>query len=319
MNMDMNMDMNMTKNNNFLTVIIILLLGVLIYLFFFKEEGIFSKSNTEDAENEDLPIQEEDLYTVSVGNPKLITRCKPLPPVNKVEKIDFGLKPAYTPNSRGNVCEKGKIDDNVLFPALSNENVLENITSDGETILPVSSYTGDEAPFSANCSFTKPDCSNQQTTLFPGEILVKESIPVGSNEAPVDTVESFDNYYEGFESSQCGSYKKEEYDRYEGFTHDPDEKTVELIFYGAEWCGHCKTAKPGWNDFVDKHNGKQIKGHKLTARYEECGEGENKKCEISGIKGFPTFKCRINGGNEKEINVSDRSKKGFLNALESEL
>jgi len=308
MNMDMNMD-----NNNFLTVIIILLLSVLIYLFFFKEEDIFSKSKTDDTVNEEAPIQEEDLYTVSVGNPKLITRCKPLPPVNKVEKIDFGLKSAYTPNSRGNVCEKGKIDDSVMFPSLSNENVLENIASDGETILPVSSFTGDEAPFSANCSFTKPDCNNQQTTLFPGEILVKESIPVGSNEAPVDTVESFDNYYEGFESSQCGSYKKKE-----GFSSDSG-KTVELIFYGAEWCGYCKKAKPGWNDFVDAHNGEKINGHELTATYEECGEGENKKCEQSGIKGFPTFKCRINGGNEKEINVSDRTKKGFLNALESEL
>ena len=314
MNMDMNMD-----NNNFLTVIIILLLGVLIYLFFFREENIFSKSKTENVVNEEAPRQEEDLYSVSVGNPKLITRCKPLPPVNKVEKIDFGLKAAYTPNSRGNVCEKGKIDDNVLFPALSNENVLENITSDGETIMPVSSYTGDEAPFSANCSFTKPECNNNNTTLFPGEILVKESIPVGSNEAPVDTVESFENCYEGFESLQCGSSKKKEgYNNYEGFSSDSG-KTVDLIFYGAEWCGYCKKAMPGWNDFVGAHNGKKISGHELTATYEECGEGKNKKCEQSGIKGFPTFKCRINGGTEKEINVSDRTKKGFLNALESEL
>lgn len=311
----MNTDIITTNisENNLLTGIIILLIGVLIYLFFFKEDQV----NVIEDTPENTP---EDAYTVSVGNPKLITRCKPLPPINKAEIIDFGFKPAYTPNSRGNVCEKGKVDDNVLFPSLTNEKVLDNVNADGETIIPVSSFTGDEAPFAANCTFTKPDCSNQQTTLFPGEILIKESIPVGETEAPSDTVESFSNYYEGFiENTQCGNHKKtvEKYDNYEGFVEEYSD-TATLTFYGADWCGHCQKAKPGWDAFKRNNEGKEINGKKVNCVYEECGDGKNEKCEQAGVKGFPTFKLDKNDGEgEKEINVKERTEDGFLSTLKS--
>jgi len=289
------------NDNTVLTGVIFLLLGVLVYLFFFRKEEPKKEMEVEEVEE-----VEEDPYTVSVGNPKLITRCKPIPPVEKVEKIDFGFRPAYIPNSRGNVCEKGKVDDNILFPSLSNETVLENVTDEGETVVPFASFTGDEGLFSPNCSYSHPDCNNQQTTLFPGELLIKESVPVGTKElVSNDTVENFTNYYENFIEHQEDS-------------SSDTEKTAKVTFYGAHWCGHCKNVKPHWQQFVNEYNGKVINGYKLNCKYEECGNDDNPACEKADVKSFPTFKVdRGDAEGEEEVNISDRSKGGILDAIKS--
>jgi thiol-disulfide isomerase/thioredoxin len=306
--------MEMINDDSFFNGIIVILVGVLIYLLFFKDndkqngnDGDDSDSDSNDNSNPDdeLLKSEEDEYTVSVGNPKLITRCKPLPPVKQAEKLDFGFKPAYTPNSRGNVCEKGKIDDSALFPSLTDEKVLDNVNPDGNIIVPVSSFSGDEAPFAANCTFSKPDCSNQTTTLFPGEILIKESLPVGSTDAPTDTVENFVDYYEGFE----GCKKKDEgFDNYEGFIEGAtDDNTVECIMYYTDWCGYSQTALPEWSNFKKKADKKY--SNKVSIKKVDCDK-DKKTCEAESVNGFPTIKFKYNGkvedydGKRKEKDIS---------------
>jgi thiol-disulfide isomerase/thioredoxin len=334
--------MEMINDDSFFNGIIVILVGVLIYLLFFKDndkqngnDGDGDGDSDSDGDNsnsdDELLKSEEDEYTVSVGNPKLITRCKPLPPVKQAEKLDFGFKPAYTPNSRGNVCEKGKIDDSALFPSLTDEKVLDNVNPDGNIIVPVSSFTGDEAPFAANCTFSKPDCSNQTTTLFPGEILIKESLPVGTTNAPTDTVENFVDYYEGFEGckkkgegfvnyegfieGECNAKKKdggEGYDNYEGFIEGAtDDNTVECIMYYTDWCGYSQSALPEWAKFK-KLADKKYKG-KVSIKKVDCVADE-KSCKAANVEGYPTIKFGY--GNKVEDYDGKREEKEISSFLD---
>ena len=258
----MNVDM---KSNNGLTWLIILLIFVIVYLLYNSDYSLDSVvdevsdildtgyDSVEEEEEEDSNIEmdekaaydpkSDEPYTVSVGNPKDITRCKKIPPVEQVEQIDFSYKTMYTPNSRGNVCNKGDIEDSALFPSLTNEKSLENADANGSIIMPAASFNGTEAPFVANCSFSKPSCSNSVTTLIPGELLIKESVEPGSTDGPKDTVEEFGNYYEGFtEGASCGgraAVKDDEEPFTEGFIEGATAAapTQSIDYYFTSWCG----------------------------------------------------------------------------------
>ena len=39
-------------------------------------------------------------------------------------------------------------------------------------------------------------------------------------------------------------------------------KEVVIYFFHVDWCPHCKTAKPEWNNFSRKMDGNQINGYK---------------------------------------------------------
>jgi len=302
----MNTEMISTNllEDNVLSGIIIVLVIVLVYLFFFREESEPTDESTdkvnESDDNENL-LDSNDPYTVSVGNPKLITRCKPINSVTKnVEKIDYSFKPTYIPNSRGNVCDK-ELDSSALFPSMSDENVLENIDSEGSPVLPVSSFSGDEAPFVANCSFQTPDCTTN-TTMFPGEILMKEGIPVGSMEAPKETVENYVNYYEGYSDDIEGLEKDNE----------PEKEKIECVMYYADWCPHCQSAKPEWDEFKSDV-GSVRNGHNVVIKKVEC-EKEKDVCKAAKVEGYPTiiFKC----GDKVQHYEKERTKNGFLSFLD---
>ena len=255
----MNVDM---KSNNGLTWLIILLIFVIVYLLYSSDysldsvvnevsdildTGYDSVEDTDEEEDSNIEMDEkaaydpksDEPYTVSVGNPKDITRCKKIPPVEQVEQIDFSYKTMYTPNSRGNVCNKGDIEDSALFPSLTNEKSLENADANGSIIMPTASYNGTEAPFVANCSFSKPSCANSVTTLIPGELLIKESVEPGSTDGPKDTVEEFSDYYEGFtEGASCGgraAVKDDEEPFTEGFIEGLEGS---IDYYFTSWCGY---------------------------------------------------------------------------------
>ena len=257
----MNVDM---KSNNGLTWLIILLIFVIVYLLYnsdysldsvvdevsdILDTGYDSVEDEEEEENSNIEMDEkaaydpksDEPYTVSVGTGKDITRCKKIPPVEQVEQIDFSYKPMYTPNSRGNVCNKGDIEDSALFPTLTNEKSLENADANGSIVTPAASFNGTEAPFVANCSFSKPSCANSVTTLIPGELLIKESVEPGSTDGPKDTVEEFGNYYEGFtEGASCGGRAAvKDDDDEEPFTEGFIEGLEPSIdYYFTSWCGY---------------------------------------------------------------------------------
>ena len=43
--------------------------------------------------------------------------------------------------------------------------------------------------------------------------------------------------------------------------------SAELLFFYADWCPHCKTAKPIWNDLKSQYENKTINGNKLNNKF----------------------------------------------------
>lgn len=94
-------------------------------------------------------------------------------------------------------------------------------------------------------------------------------------------------------------------ERIEGVTQDG------LLMIQADWCGHCKTAKPEFKKLFAAKNGKYFIG--TVESLPTNGEFMKKL----GVQGFPTF-LKIKGGQIMgEADVGDRKLAGMMKALYS--
>jgi thiol-disulfide isomerase/thioredoxin len=72
-----------------------------------------------------------------------------------------------------------------------------------------------------------------------------------------------------------------------------NNSSPEFVMYYAEWCGHCKRAKPEFTKLMESYNGP------IKLSMIDCEE--NKEiAEKQQIKGFPTIRYYPNGANLKE-------------------
>jgi len=84
----------------------------------------------------------------------------------------------------------------------------------------------------------------------------------------------------------------------DGNTKGKAKGNAEIILFYADWCPHCKTAKPEWDDAKAKWNGQQINGAKITFTEHE---GTNPNADLEekmtqmGIEEFPTVKLLYGG------------------------
>ena len=73
---------------------------------------------------------------------------------------------------------------------------------------------------------------------------------------------------------------------------------AELMFFYADWCPHCKTAKPIWEELKSEYENKKINGYTVMFTDVNC---TNETPEIESlmnkykIEGFPTIKLLKNG------------------------
>lgn len=68
---------------------------------------------------------------------------------------------------------------------------------------------------------------------------------------------------------------------------------AELMLFYADWCPHCKTAKPIWEDVKAEYENKVINGHKVIFTEVNCTEETAEVSEMMDkykIEGFPTIK-----------------------------
>ena len=75
---------------------------------------------------------------------------------------------------------------------------------------------------------------------------------------------------------------------------DDDEKEAEVLFFHTEWCPHCKKARPHWEQFKDKYEGKIINNHRVICKEYDCDKNE-KLCDKYKIDGYPTIKMLKDG------------------------
>ena len=70
-------------------------------------------------------------------------------------------------------------------------------------------------------------------------------------------------------------------------------KTANLMLFYVDWCPHCKTAKPEWEELKSEYEGKNINGYNIVFTEYNC---TNETAEIDElmdkykIEGYPTVK-----------------------------
>jgi len=90
---------------------------------------------------------------------------------------------------------------------------------------------------------------------------------------------------------------KTSYQIKEGEFNTPS-KQAELLFFYADWCPHCKTAKPIWNEIKTEFQNRTINGYNILFTEINCSN-ENAETEQMmnkyNIEGFPTIKLLKDG------------------------
>jgi len=77
----------------------------------------------------------------------------------------------------------------------------------------------------------------------------------------------------------------------EGMGNNGNE--VELLLFSADWCPHCKKAKPEWEQVKAEYQGKQIKGYTIIFTDVNCTTDSpdvEKMMNTYKVEGYPTIK-----------------------------
>lgn len=78
----------------------------------------------------------------------------------------------------------------------------------------------------------------------------------------------------------------------ENFSSDSNKVANMMLFY-VDWCPHCKTAKPEWENLKSEYEGKQINGYTVTFTEYNCTTESPETDELMNrykIEGYPTIK-----------------------------
>jgi hypothetical protein len=84
----------------------------------------------------------------------------------------------------------------------------------------------------------------------------------------------------------------------ERLTGESPSNTAELLFFYANWCPHCKAAKPIWNDLKAEYENKSINGYRIIFTEVDCSEETaetEKMMNQYNIEGYPTIKLLKDG------------------------
>ena len=96
-------------------------------------------------------------------------------------------------------------------------------------------------------------------------------------------------------------------------------KTANLILFYVDWCPHCKTAKPEWEQLKSQYEGKSINGYTMVFTEYNC---TNETAEIDElmnkykIEGYPTIKLiKDNQVIEYDAKPTKTTMEQFLNTV----
>lgn len=94
---------------------------------------------------------------------------------------------------------------------------------------------------------------------------------------------------------------------------------AELLFFYADWCPHCKAAKPIWNELKSEYENKTINGYQVVFTEIDCSEETpevEKLMNQYSIEGYPTIKLLKDGQIiEYDAKPSKETLTKFLNTV----
>ena len=80
-------------------------------------------------------------------------------------------------------------------------------------------------------------------------------------------------------------------------------KEARLMYFYADWCPHCKAAKPHVDEIKSIYNasssGKRVNDYAIYFEYVDCSDDKNsvviEKMDKYNVEGFPTIKLKYDG------------------------
>jgi thiol-disulfide isomerase/thioredoxin len=104
-----------------------------------------------------------------------------------------------------------------------------------------------------------------------------------------------------------------------GSSNSGPSKQAELMFFYADWCPHCKTAKPIWNELKTEYQNKTINGYQVLFTEVNCTSESAETEQMMNkynIEGFPTIKLLKDGQIiEYDAKPSKDTLNEFLNTV----
>ena len=99
-------------------------------------------------------------------------------------------------------------------------------------------------------------------------------------------------------SSTNSNYRSNTTGAVEGNGASSNGKEAELMLFYTDWCPHCKTAKPEWEQVKTEYEGKTINGYQIVFTEVNCTNETpdvEKMVETYKIEGYPTIKLLKDG------------------------
>lgn len=91
---------------------------------------------------------------------------------------------------------------------------------------------------------------------------------------------------------------------------------VDILFFTADWCPHCKKAKPEWNKFSSVYHGKTLGFYKINCVPVDCTEGNDPRIQEYSVDGYPTV---IMVKDQKRVNydakITESNLKQFVEQI----
>lgn len=97
--------------------------------------------------------------------------------------------------------------------------------------------------------------------------------------------------------------------------------TITVYFFTADWCPHCRNAKPSIDDFEREYNNKLIVGKKIQIVRVDCTDSEvaevAKQINDLGVTSYPTVKIKDSNGNtfEFDAKITKENLVGFAESV----
>ncbi len=100
---------------------------------------------------------------------------------------------------------------------------------------------------------------------------------------------------------------------------DETVKTANMMLFYADWCPHCKTAKPEWEALKEEYEGKSINGYTLYFEEYNCTNESAENTQLMdkySIEGYPTIKLlKDNQVIEYDAKPTKSTMEEFLNTM----